>query len=98
MDLIQKAQKPIFALVISHSGCENKLMFIYVILKSLISRAQLVKLGVKSQFLNYNSKVHSGGSLLMHVSIAKKAINITKRLAIVLLKWSESGLGRKFRL
>lgn len=69
LDLIQKAQKPIFALVISHSGCENKLMFIYVILKSLISRAQLVKLGVKSQFLNYNSKVHSGGSLLMHVSI-----------------------------
>lgn len=56
LDLIQKAQKPIFALVISHSGCENRLMFIYRMLKSLISRAQLVKLGVESQYLNCNSK------------------------------------------
>ncbi len=47
LDLIQKSSKAHFALVISHSAAENKLMFIYHILKSLLSRAQLVKTGVK---------------------------------------------------
>lgn len=42
-----KSSKAHFALVISHRAVENKLMFIYHILKSLTSRAQLVKMGVK---------------------------------------------------
>lgn len=42
-----KSSKAYFAVVISRSMAENKLMFIYHILKSLISRAQFVKMGVK---------------------------------------------------
>lgn len=42
-----KSSKAHFPLLMSRSAAENKLMFIYHILKSLISRAQLVKMGVK---------------------------------------------------
>lgn len=46
-----KSSKAHFALVISHSAAENILMFIHHILKFVISRAQLVKMGVKQKSL-----------------------------------------------
>lgn len=42
-----KSSKAHFALLISHSAAENKLMFIYHILKFVISKALLAKMVVQ---------------------------------------------------
>ncbi len=57
-----KSSKAHFALVTSHSAAENKLMFIYHTLKSLISRAPLVRMRVKWKALIWKSK-YSGGTI-----------------------------------